>query len=137
MAGSDITIWDYIDSWLRKITSYKASPGDEGFEAEEAVAARLREVLCEVCEGTSIFPHISSDGDNGITAVWHAKKYSLQICVWSDLEVWVFTQSPEIPGRAYQLDTEGSQGIKEHLKKLSDHVSRINPQWRELTPAAP
>jgi hypothetical protein len=132
MVGEDVVIWDYIDSWLGKIASYEADPGDEGFEVDAAVTARLREVLREVCEESSIFPHISPDGDHGVTAVWHAKKYSLQISVWSDLEIWVFVQSPEISGQAYRFDTEGSRGIKDHLRALSDHVNRINPRWREL-----
>ncbi len=112
MVGDDVVIWDYIDSWLGKVISYKADPGDEGFEVKEAVTVRLREVLREVCEESSIFPHISPDGDHGITAVWHARKYSLQISVWNDLEIWVFVQSPKIPGRAYRLDTEGSGASK-------------------------
>ncbi|HET6747536.1 MAG TPA: hypothetical protein VFH06_05510 [Candidatus Saccharimonadales bacterium] len=136
MVGNDVVVWDYIDEWLRKIVRYKAPRGDEGFEVNETVAARLREVLREICEDSSVFPHISSDGENGITAVWHAKKYVLQVCVWNDLEVWIFVQGPTTPGRAQKFDAKESQNVKEHLRTLSRHVNRVNPQWRELLLAA-
>lgn len=137
MTGSDnVTIWEYIDFWLNRITSYKASSSTEkDFEVETAASARLREILRKVCEESSVFPRIAPDGENGLAATWHATEFSLEICVWDDLSSSIIARGPGAPLHLYSFDDEGAGHITtEHLKKLSDHVIRGNPRWRELFP---
>jgi len=123
MSGNKLTLAEYINARLLTLSPFTA------------MAKQLGELLNLVCDESCIFPTINLDGEGGISAVWHAKEYSLEIFVESDAVESAVIMRPPDKVTVVRMSKRGPKALKEvsdHLRELSAYVQETNSRWREL-----
>ena len=130
MTNSDLQ--QYIDACMANLANI---PMGDKFASDESARKRLHEILNQVCDASTVFPTIASDGERGVDASWHALQYTVCIAVSSDKETWCTLARPRERSRVEPLTEESVAEVKRYLTELSAFVKEHNPEWRTLFPA--
>jgi len=129
------SIWEHIETKASQILYMSQTfEYDEDFVVEPDVIDQLMRVLYFICDSTSVYPHISADGENGVAAVWYAGELSLEIIFDCDGDACAIVRSGT-KLRSINLNEGGPRALREirgHLGKLTSHVKTSNPEWRNL-----
>ncbi|WP_326566928.1 hypothetical protein VSH64_34470 [Amycolatopsis rhabdoformis] len=129
------SIWNHIGSQLTKI-NVRSRTGEYGEDCsvDDEIIMKLFMILMWICDSTSVYPHISIDGDSGIAAVWYADELSLEILVDSDgcAEAIVKSGNEMRSIDLVEGDFAALRMVRGHLGRLTAHVKARNPLWRNL-----
>lgn len=123
MSGKKLTLAEYISARLLTLSPFTA------------MAKQLGELLNLVCDESCVFPTIHLDGEGGISAVWHAKEYSLEIFVENDAVECAVIMRPQDKITVVMIRKRNPAALKkvsDHLRELSAYVKETNSRWREL-----
>ncbi|GAB3136384.1 hypothetical protein GCM10027258_10490 [Amycolatopsis stemonae] len=129
------SIWEHIESKVSQILhKSRVHELDDDFSVDRDVLTRLMRILYAICDSTSVYPHISPDGDGGVAAVWYADEFSLEIIVDREGDAYAIVKigSNMLSVDLDNGDTTALRAIRGHLGRLTAHVKVKNPQWRDL-----
>lgn len=124
----------YVSRKLEELRSLRANADNDEVQAVSQQATyAMYNVLTQLGDRRSVFPHLTPTGDGGVLAEWHAGNRRIEIESSDEGVVYAYiADSERLTSMDEEMTAESIGNVAAALADLSALVRDLNPGWRRL-----